>query len=56
MINEHTHKLPQTLTDQSINLRSSEIEEYFEGEALELSLGDDGITVGPDGFDDGVDG
>ena len=53
--NTHNQSINQSI-NQTINLRSSEIEEYFEGEALELSLGDDGITVGPGGFDDGVDG
>lgn len=48
--------MKQTLTiNQSINLRSSENEEYSEGDALGLSLGDDdGIAVGPGGFDDDV--
>jgi hypothetical protein len=57
MINEHTHKLLQTLTiNQTIEFRSSEIEEYSEGDTLELSLGyDDVITVGSGGFDNRVD-
>jgi hypothetical protein len=58
MINDHTHthKLPQKLTiNQTINLRSSEIGEYSEGDTLGLSLVDDVITVRPDGFNDGVD-
>ena len=50
------NKLPQKLTfNQTINLRSSEIGEYSEGDTLGLSLVDDVITVRPDGFNDGVD-
>jgi len=56
-MNTHTHKLPLTLTiNQTIEFRSSEIGECFEGDTFGLSLVDDDvITVRPDGFNDGVD-